>query len=59
MSQPYLCPVCSGSGIVPNGFYNRTTTEWTTSSNCPEKCRACNGAGIVWSPRELKGDRDE
>lgn len=45
---PHTCPVCSGKGIVPHGFYNSTNREWTSSSAAPEKCKTCNGTGIVW-----------
>jgi hypothetical protein len=45
---PHLCPVCKGNGLVPNGFYMQTSGHWSTSSITPEKCRSCNGTGIVW-----------
>lgn len=43
----YLCPVCLGKGLVPNGFYNvGGITQY--SSNCsPEICRSCNGKGYI------------
>ena len=25
--SPYRCPVCDGSGVVPNGFYNQTSGQ--------------------------------
>jgi len=46
--KPYICPVCSGNGIVPNGFYNQTSGHWLGDGST-EKCRACNGSGIVWA----------
>lgn len=46
--KPYTCPVCDGTGKVPNGFYNRTGRTWTTGSTQPEICKSCNGEGIVW-----------
>ena len=46
--QPYVCPVCHGKGIVPNGFYNSTGNVWVVSTTAPEKCRSCNGTGVVW-----------
>lgn len=47
--QPYRCPICGGTGQVPNGFYDQTNGNWSTSSTIPELCRSCNGTGIVWS----------
>lgn len=46
--KPYRCPVCNGSGLAPNGFYNQTSGHWLTTSFTPETCRSCNGTGIVW-----------
>lgn len=48
MSEAQRCPVCYGKGIVPNGFYNSEGEYWMTSDMTPEKCRSCNGTGIVW-----------
>ena len=45
---PHRCPVCGGSGVVPNGFYRQSNGEWVSSSTAPEICRSCNGTGIVW-----------
>ena len=45
--QPYKCPICYGNGIVPDGFYNQTSGQWT-STGVTEKCRSCNCTGIVW-----------
>lgn len=44
------CPVCGGNGLVPNGFYNQTSGQWTSCSTLPEKCRTCNGAGVIILP---------
>ena len=49
-SKPYCCPICNGKGIVPNGFYLGTSKTWTTPNATPEKCKSCNGTGIVWKP---------
>jgi len=46
--QPYCCPVCGGNGLVPNGFYRQVGGKWMSTSLEPEKCRSCNGTGIVW-----------
>jgi len=40
---PHVCPVCSGRGNVPSGFYYGGTT-----TNAFEECRACNGKGVLW-----------
>ena len=45
---PHRCPVCNGSGLVPNGFYMQTGGHWPTTSTIPETCRSCGGTGIVW-----------
>lgn len=42
----YKCPVCMGSGLVPNGFYLNAFNN-TTSQVTSEKCRTCNGSGII------------
>lgn len=49
----YLCPVCLGKGLVPNGFYNvGGITQY--SSNCsPEICRSCNGKGYINDEKDL------
>ena len=49
-----LCPVCDGSGIVPNGYYTHTTGTWTTTDPTPETCRGCGGKGWV----EVSEDED-
>ena len=49
-NQPYVCPVCNGNGLVPNGFYEQTSGYWSTTSITPVMCRSCNGTGIVWKP---------
>lgn len=49
----YLCPVCLGKGLVPNGFYNvGGITQY--SSNCsPEICRSCKGKGYIDDEKDL------
>ncbi len=44
MSEPKKCPVCEGSGIVPYNFYKDKD-----SVGFNEKCRTCNGIGILWT----------
>ena len=46
--KPYTCPVCGGNGLVPNGFYNQTTGNWSSTDATPETCRSCGGLGVVW-----------
>jgi len=45
---PYRCPVCSGTGVVPYGFYNQTSGTWTGSGTGTEPCRSCAGTGIIY-----------
>ena len=40
------CPVCNGCGNVCNGFY-RSTGHFITSDGTIEKCRSCNGIGVL------------
>ena len=47
-AKPYKCPVCTGRGVMPFGFYNTETRgliDWTKPA---ETCRTCDGEGIVW-----------
>ncbi len=37
---PYACPLCAGKGHLP-----------PTQQEKRPICHACNGTGIVWSPR--------
>lgn len=46
--SPHTCPVCSGNGLVPNGFYRQTSGNYLTCSTTPESCRSCNGTGVLW-----------
>ena len=50
MAKPYLCPVCQGHGTVPVGFYSMTTLS---SNVVPDKCRTCQGLGIIWDYTDL------
>lgn len=45
-SKPHVCPVCSGRGTVPAGFYR----EGPDASKLPQTCRTCWGSGVVWEP---------
>jgi len=47
--MPFVCPVCRGNGLVPNGFYDQVGGQWSTTSITPEICRSCDGTGIVWN----------
>lgn len=47
--KPYRCPVCSGKGLVPNGFYSCTGNTIISTSTAPEQCKSCKGTGVVWS----------
>ena len=46
-----ICPVCTGSGIVDEGFYRRTSDKWTSCGGT-ETCRSCCGKGYVVIPDE-------
>lgn len=43
----HKCPVCEGRGLVPMGFYYPPDMTYTTSTEGSEKCRSCNGKGII------------
>jgi DnaJ-class molecular chaperone len=45
--RPYTCPVCAGRGTVPPGFYGWISVA---SMLTTEKCRSCDGKGLVWTP---------
>jgi hypothetical protein len=48
MANIEKCPVCEGSGLVPNGFYNQIGgSNWGTTSCMPETCRSCEGRGYI------------
>ncbi len=50
---PFICPVCNGKGLVPNGFYRAVgSNTWSATSIDPEKCRSCWGSGIVWAGKK-------
>ena len=44
---PHTCPVCSGIGFVPNGYYRTTSQTWSSNSTSPDRCKTCNGTGII------------
>jgi DnaJ-class molecular chaperone len=52
MRKPHVCPVCGGNGIVPNRFYVQTSGAWVTTDITPEKCRTCDGTGVIWENYE-------
>jgi len=52
---PFLCPVCQGRGVVPQGFYSPYPTGLTTSTE-PDKCRSCMD-GIIWGDSHDEGVR--
>ncbi len=45
--HPYCCPVCGGNGIAPSGFYMQTSGAWSSTGGF-DKCRSCDGMGIIW-----------
>jgi DnaJ-class molecular chaperone len=40
------CPVCDGRGVVTKGFYN-PWPFFTGIDTTPDKCRTCEGSGVV------------
>lgn len=46
-NQPHTCPVCNGNGIIAKGFYGQTSGSWSSTGGV-EKCRSCDGIGVVW-----------
>lgn len=49
---PYVCPVCSGKGMLPGNFYNVLQDSVTGNISAIELCRSCRGTGIVWSKED-------
>ncbi|MFP4019102.1 MAG: hypothetical protein ACLFUH_07620 [Bacteroidales bacterium] len=47
-SAPHACPVCGGNGLVLPGFYSQNPGDWMSVTNAHEKCRSCNGTGVLW-----------
>lgn len=43
----YVCPVCSGKGIVDSSFYTDGMCGISTTN-----CKSCNGKGIVFDTVE-------
>jgi hypothetical protein len=45
----YRCPICGGNGLVAKGFYDQISGKWSVGLAEPfERCRSCDGTGIVW-----------
>lgn len=53
MSEWQKCPVCSGRGVVPCGFYHTGPYGGTTSTAADEQCRTCWGRGVIAKPTAL------
>jgi predicted methyltransferase len=47
MAHAERCPICEGTGLVMNGFYDQTSGFWSTTDCSSETCRSCNGKGYV------------
>lgn len=45
MAEPKKCPVCVGRGNVPYNFYENKDIDLKIIN---EKCKTCDGTGIVW-----------
>lgn len=46
--KPHKCPICEGRIILPAGFYSSLPGGSSLSNATAEKCRSCNGTGIIW-----------
>lgn len=44
-----VCPICLGKGVVSPGFYETGAYSLTTGW-IDEKCRSCNGSGVLYDP---------
>ena len=47
-AAPHRCPICGGRGQVPAGFYGPASQTLLVISTEPEKCKSCDGEGVVW-----------
>jgi transcription elongation factor Elf1 len=54
--EPERCPVCEGSGVVPQGFYDPKSKNSKTAT---EPCRGCEGTGIVTVPEVLEHEKEK
>ena len=45
MKTPHICPVCRGTGRVPQGFYPGPAYDVYAKL---ETCRTCWGSGVIW-----------
>ena len=52
---PHKCPVCSGRGQVPSGFYDQIGLASSIDTST-ETCRSCGGSGIVWDTLTVKSN---
>jgi len=52
-TQAVKCPVCSGTGNVPQGFYYATYIDengnfcFTSGGIAADRCKSCNGTGYL------------
>jgi hypothetical protein len=45
------CPVCNGVGQVSGGYFDRAgDCDTWVSGNSTEKCKVCQGRGIIAEP---------
>lgn len=47
--QAHKCPVCSGNGLVSDGFYSKVVCQVITITTPTEQCKSCNGKGYIFS----------
>jgi len=58
MSYWQKCPICDGTGLVSGGYftspgYHDEYGNWT-SNNAAERCKVCNGEGILATPKDVE-----
>lgn len=54
--QPYKCPVCVGKTVVPKDFYPSSLNP--DINPLYEKCRSCEGSGVVYSKDSIQKIND-
>lgn len=57
MPIPHKCPVCGGTGNVPECFYD-DCEHHEPIGGIREICQSCGGTGIVWESRTVKSVED-
>jgi hypothetical protein len=45
---PYVCPVCTGRGLMWEGFYTERFAYPSGPPKTGPQCHSCSGSGIVY-----------